>query len=192
MLSISELADRYSVAKNQIQIRKRSLLEKGLEIPIVTENREGHVKDNFIPIFDAQDKWIKDGNSIKTFQLPITPEVVNDLPNHNTVENTLQNQPEIRIATESIKEIAIAVAQVLRSKDPLEKYEKFRWLARFEIEITTSELRGLIGIRPRGEKISRGNFIFFNVGKIGRENAWRIVDKNILVSESESVSVKPN
>lgn len=76
-------------------------------------------------------------------------------------------------------ELVKEIANVLSTKTPqvspakrlasLEKIANNGWL------ISTAEVKQLIGTKPSGERFTRGSFAFIRSGKIGGQNAWKVI-----------------
>lgn len=182
MLTTEQLADRYGVNVNQIYKRKRSLIKKGVKVKTITKDRKAYIDDAAICLFDSQHQHVKAGLSLDSFIVPIDPVVLDSLPRYDTGGDIAQSKPPVlSIAPESIEAIALAVAQVLSPllppPDPTWKFEALRTAARFKYQLSSSQVRDLIGVTPKKNSFSRGSFEFVKVGKIGRENAWIITQK---------------
>jgi hypothetical protein len=71
-----------------------------------------------------------------------------------------------------IERIAAAIrptSEPLAHLEQLEKAVANKWL------LTTSEVQRVIGVKPKGERLTRGSFTFVRSGKIGNQGAWRVV-----------------
>ncbi|MDJ0590532.1 MAG: hypothetical protein QNJ72_11130 [Pleurocapsa sp. MO_226.B13] len=92
---------------------------------------------------------------------------------------------EIVLERESIIDVARAIATeiapYLPPKDLLWQLERLRWCAEEKLQLTTSQVKELIGVKPRGDRFVRGSFTFDKVGKIGKESAWRVENKSSYV-----------
>lgn len=76
-------------------------------------------------------------------------------------------------------ELVKEIANVLEAKTPqvspakrladLEKIANNGWL------ISTAEVKQLIGTKPSGDRFIRGSFAFIRSGKIGGQNAWKVI-----------------
>lgn len=61
--------------------------------------------------------------------------------------------------------------------NPISHWEKLQKVVDNEWILSTSEIKELIGVKPRKSPFVRGSFIFIKCGKIGNQSAW-IVEKN--------------
>ena len=61
--------------------------------------------------------------------------------------------------------------------NPISHWENLQKAADHEWLLSTSEVKELIGVKPRGSPFVRGAFKFTKCGKIGKQSAWS-VEKN--------------
>lgn len=73
-------------------------------------------------------------------------------------------------ATTTLVELLGVIASSQR--DPLRKHQQLKEAAAEGWILTTSEIEEIIGVKPHGERYSRGNWHFKRAGKIGRELGW--------------------
>lgn len=76
---------------------------------------------------------------------------------------------------ELVKEIASAMSAKAPQVSPahrladLEKIASNGWL------ISTAEAKQLVGTKPSGDRFTRGSFTLIRSGKIGGQNAWKVI-----------------
>lgn len=211
MISTDELVKRYGVNRNQIIKRKRSLEEKGFKIETVTLNRKACVDEHTLAMLDLQHEHIEAGGSLKTFEIPIVPDVIERMSRQDTIydtvggalENTDQGaieqtfgnavQAEIKVSHDSIQDLAIALAHVVKATqskpNPILNQRYLLEAAEFRYQLTTSEVKELIGVKPKLKKgelfYKRGGWTFAKVGKIGMEFAWVVSRNDINQTQKE-------
>ena len=173
MLSIQELCDRYSIAsRNSLYNRLKALRGKGIDVGLVKHGGKSFATKALIAVLDAQDKWLSAGGILENFEIVEEAEV---LSSAGEMVKKSDRNPRL------IEAIAVALNQIANNnnpgveRDPLLFVEQLMLAAKFKIQLSTSQVKQIIGVKPRGEVFQRGSFKFIKVGKIGRESAW-VVD----------------
>ena len=174
MLSIQELCDRYSIAsRNSLYNRLNSLKSKGIDVELVKDKGKSFAGQLLIDVLDQQDKWLNEGGILDNFQ-PVEEVEINQMRDRDIIPITLPSTNDL-----ILNSIAIALTKIAESnkpqRDPLWHVEQLMLAAKFKIQLSTSQVKQIIGVKPRGEVFQRGSFKFIKVGKIGRESAW-VVD----------------
>lgn len=188
MYTIQELCDRYQItSRNTLYSRLSSLKRKGIEINLVKYKGKSFAQGELTKILDEQDQWLKNGGTLDNFEVAIATSVTVEAEERTTVgvlprtalvqeEDTVQRTSAI--TPELIKELAIAISDILApylpKQDPFWYLDKLQALAASGVQISTSEVKYLIGVTPRGKVFQRGSFKFVKVGKIGRESGWKV------------------
>ena len=186
MYGIQTLCDRYSLAsRKSLYTRLNGLKSKGINIELVTKEGRSYASEEIKKHLDDLNNHILNGEPVSSYQPVTKTEVLNNSPDHNTTtqhnDTTTQykgttTQQYIAVTPAQIKDIAIAVAQIVQPKpDPLAYMNKLMMLSEFGLEVTTKEVANLIGIKPRGRFFKRGSFEFVKVGRIGNQSAWKVV-----------------
>lgn len=181
-MNVQELCDRYDIKS------RKSLYSRldGLGITLAKDGNKSYATDEQVKLLDQQDEHLKNGGTLKNFVPTAIAEV--------TVDNTSQNldttsivettQHNTQLSTQSIllgdivKAVSSAIAEKMTPPDPL------WYLGRLEIarasgwELTTSQVKELIGVQPsckQGKKtFRRGSFVFVKTGKIGNQTSWKV------------------
>lgn len=187
MLSIKQACDRYNLSSTKsLYTRLNGLKVKGIDTELVVQGKtkKSFITEELLRHLDDLHLHLSQRGTIANYQ-PITDvETIqnrDDTALHDGKE--LANAPrslEVAIDRASIQEIAIAVAGILQPLMPPAdgswKLQELRLAARFGYQLTTSQVRSLIGIKPVTPKgktsFVRGSFEFCKVGKIGKQNAW--------------------
>ena len=203
MYTVQELCDRYQLSsRNSLYSRINSLKEKGIEAEFVKYKGKSFADNELTSILDEQDKWLKNGGTLDNFERAIATSVSIVEPQYKEDEVHLEDgQDEISLGSrgasrsgEEVKEIAFVIegksiidvaraiateiAPYLPPRDPLWQLERLRWCAEEKMQLTTTQVKELIGVKPRGDRLIRGSFTFSRIGKIGRESAWRVENKS--------------
>ncbi|MGJ5632657.1 hypothetical protein [Nostoc sp. CALU 1950] len=75
-----------------------------------------------------------------------------------------------------------AIARHLRPAEPLQHLKELQLAATEGWLLSSSEVEGLIGYKPRVKKgeqqFTRGSFSFVRSGSIGNQSAWKVVRVN--------------
>ena len=58
--------------------------------------------------------------------------------------------------------------------DPLQHYTALERAIANSWLLSTSEVRSLIGVKPSGDRLVHGSFVFIKSGKIRNQSAWRV------------------
>ena len=186
-MNVKELCDRYGIKS------RKSLYSRlnGLGIKLGKKNNKSYATEEQIALLDQQDEHIKKGGSIENFEPVKIAEVTVHNPtrehNGNTdisrlAETTLQST-QLQITPELLDNVVAAISGAIASNmtppDPLWYLERLETARASEWELTTSQVKDLIGVKPsckKGKKtFKRGSFIFVKTGRIGNETAWKVI-----------------
>jgi hypothetical protein len=74
-----------------------------------------------------------------------------------------------------VKEIALAISAKTTQTSPAKRLADLEKIANNGWLISTAEVKQLIGAKPSGERFTRGSFAFIRSGKIGGQNAWKVI-----------------
>ena len=67
-----------------------------------------------------------------------------------------------------------SIARAITPPNPISHWEKLQWLVDNEIIISTVEIQQLVGTKPKGDRWTRGSFVFEKTGKLGTQSGWRV------------------
>lgn len=201
-MNVQELLLRYGIKS------RKSLYSRldGLGISLAKDSNKVYATPEQIELLDQQDKHIKNGGTIKNF-IPTTKVTVDntgaqhntqhsdslDISNvssatqHNT-QLTTQYSTQTQLLGEFVQALQIAIheanlafserASKMNPPDPLWYLEKLEAASAMAWELTTSQVKELIGVTPRCDRgkntFKRGSFIFVKSGKIGRQTSWKV------------------
>lgn len=184
-MDISQLCDRYKIAS------KKTLYRRLNAINLELNKKEGKVNASKeqIELLDQLDEHIAKGNPAHTF-VPVSPsEVLGSSSGHNKTQSPEMSSSRHR-RTQGISprhnqsilapEIIELIGYFLHKKDPFEAHSQLEIAVSNQWELSTSEVKNIIGCKPRvkkGDCYSRGSFLFYKVGKIGNESAWIVKKK---------------
>lgn len=188
-MSISEYCDRFNIkSRSTLYTRINGLKAKGINTDLITKDGKSCIPEALQQELDSLHQHLKSGNNIGSYQPLSKVEVLP--PENRTAQynragqlHSTTEQQYFLVTPELIQELAIAVTKNLKPLDPFWHVDRLRMLARFNIEITTKELRSLIGIKPKGERFNRGSFEFVKVGKIGSQSAWKVLHQQRKITE---------
>ena len=200
-LSIQELCTRY-------QIKSRKTLYsrlKALEITLTKDERgRAYATSEQIELLDQLEEHLKDGGTLSNFT-PVTQVEVQQIQSQTTQQTTqiptqvksLENkgdaqitelkqhisQHDIQLTTQhsELTTLVQLLAAQIQPVSPLWYHWELERAEKVGLELTTAEVRELIGVKPvcqKGEtSYRRGCWLFIKAGKIGNQTAWR-VEKN--------------
>ena len=165
-MKIKELQERYGLKARQ------SIYDwceaAGVKL---SSDEQGHkyASQDAIATLDKLHQHIKDGGTLKSFVKPIIPTIykpdtVNDTVNYSVVDTALTN-------IDVLGELALALVQ---KHNPLRHHQLLREAAQEGWILTTSEVKKLIGIKPKGQDFIYGCWSFVRCGKVGRESGWTV------------------
>lgn len=174
MLTIQQLCDRYSLSSKKSLYSRREKL--GIEFK-KDENGKSYADEQMVELFDDLDNHLKNGGSLKNYAPPVTPEV----------EVKTEIMPQEVTSEEALLGVIEKLIEKFNTPDPiaynssLERARVSGWI------LSTSEVEQLIGVRPKGDRFTRGCWIFSRSEKIGREAGWKVlkISSNSLVQGKE-------
>lgn len=179
-LSVSELCDRYGIKS------RKSLYSRleGLKIRLNKDKtNKSYATQEQLALLDQQNDHIKKGGTIATF-VPTTQGEVTVHNNTSFFENksveidAADAKDALLLLAEIGANLAHAIAASNEPSDPLWYLGKLEIARASGWELTTSEVKKLIGVKPickKGERIyRRGSFILIKSGKIGNQTSWRV------------------
>ena len=188
-LSIKELLERYN-----LKIRKSiyDWCKKGAKIELQKdENGRTYATPEQVALLDQLAEHLKKPDSTLSNFVPVSTVEVNtpvNTPINTTINNSIYSDnteinPQINtpINTQLLAEltsIGYSLVSALRERDPLEHYSSLERAMLSNWLLTTSEVKALIGVKPKTKKgdntFRRGNWVFVKSGKIGNQAAWAI------------------
>ena len=185
-LGVQGLCDRYGIKS------RKSLYSRleGLGITLAKDGNKSYATEEQVKLLDQQDEHIKNGGTIKNFVPTTHAEITVDNTNQNPdissiVETTLHNT-QLSTQSESMqvllgdiaKAVSSAIAEKMTPPDPIWYLERLEAARAEGWELTTSQVKELIGVKPsckKGEKTyKRGSFVFVKSGKIGNQTSWKV------------------
>jgi len=160
---VSELQSRYSIGKQAVYNRLDALKIK----PGKHGNRS-YISLEQLQILDQLHAHITDGGTMADFQ---SPPIESSLTLVDTVDKTtgLGKADDLITLIERIAAALKPTEQPLTHWEQLEKAAANNWL------LSTADVQRVIGVKPKGERFTRGSFTFVRSGKIGNQLAWRVV-----------------
>jgi hypothetical protein len=177
-LTRKDLETRYGITRSNIYNRLSGLKDLGYAL---TPDGGGLFNADQINLLDQLHAHLqKAGSSIATFPRIDTQQDSPIRQSHRT-----QDTVGIAIAPTSQSSIEIlanlvdvlshtALAAMHPPADPLAHLGQLERAAEHDWLLTTSEVKGLIGVAPSGERFKRHGFIFIKMGRSGRQMEWKI------------------
>lgn len=158
---ISELQQRYSLTSRQAVYDRM----KALAIEPIAR---GKLSSEQLDKLDKLDKHLKSGGTLSDFESSRTEVMAAAI---EPAAATAINQDR-----ENFLELIEAIARHFATPhDPLQHYTALERAIASGWILSTAEVRGLIGVKPRGDRFQRGSFIFVRAGKIGTQAAWKVL-----------------
>ena len=174
-MNIEQLCDRYNIKS------RKSLYNRleGLQITLAKEGGKSYATEAQLELLDEQDKYLKNGGTIKNF----VPATQVEVSLHNATRDTAKSVSVVpatqqELTPELLENIVNALTPFIAPQDPLWYMPKLEVARASGWLLTTSQVKDLIGVAPtckKGKKTyRRGCFIFVKSGKIGRELSWKV------------------
>ena len=202
-LTIKELLERYDLRTRQSIY---DWCKKGAKIELCKDNggrsyatpEQVALLDQLAEHLKKPDATLSNFVAVSTVQIDTPTDTVVDNSidsNSSDIKQHVQKPIDTSIDSQLIGELAskigIAIAshlgKELATKDPLWHYAALERARASGWLLATSEVRAIIGVKPKTKKGSntfkRGIWVFIKSGKIGNESAWRI-EKTISNKES--------
>ena len=181
-LGVNELCDRYEIKS------RKSLYSRldGLGIALAKDGNKSFATQEQIKLLDQQSEHLKNGGTLKNFvpttHAEVTVHDTADNPDTTSTLGTTQHTPQLSTQSvllgDIIQTASNAIAEKMQPVDPL------WYLGRLEVarasgwELTTSQVKELIGVKPSCQKdkkvFRRGSFVFVKSGKIGNQTSWKV------------------
>jgi len=165
-MKIKDLLDRYNLKTRQALYDRL----KALDIELDKDERGHNVATEYhVEMLDQLDEHLKAGGIMSNFT-PVS-EVM--------VDTTLDTLPSLPPAPTLIT-LLDRVLDRVTPKDPLSHHTHLERASAMSWELSTSEVRELIGVKPRGSEYMRGCWVFQRIKspqgfkRIGNEAAWRV------------------
>lgn len=187
-MDINQLCDRYNLASRKSLYRRL----EGIGLELNKENGKVSATEEQIVLLDQLNEHISKGYPASAFVPLSASEIVSDLRHSET--QSPRDDSTSRLLGHSETQLSLApeiinlIAQALPVSDPLLPQKRLELVVVNEWELTTSQVKNIIGVKPTIKKgkdcYVRGSFLFYKIGKIGNESAW-IVKKNDRITIKE-------
>lgn len=160
MASINELCDRYGL-KSRKAIYDRL---NALNIQLAREGNKSFATPDQVEALDELNEHLTNGGTLKNFTPLAIVETVT--PPLNTVTPSLNN--------DTLTLALIDYLANLNQRSPLDNYRDLEEAALKNWILSSRQVEKLIGVKPKGQSFTRGNWTFTKAGKIGKEQGWRV------------------
>ena len=194
-LTVSQLCDRYNLnSRKSLYTRLKGV---GIE-ELAKKDNKSIATEGQIKLLDQQHEHLKNGGTIKNFvpttQAEVTLHNTSLNPDTSSIVETTQHNTELTTQSLLLGDIVQAVTTVIAEKmQPVDPLWYMTILERAKVqewELTTSQVKELIGVKPvcnSGKRtFKRGSFIFVKSGKIGNQTAWKVQKVKDAISEVAS------
>lgn len=164
---VKDLPSRYDVGRTALYAR----FTAALVIP-EKDGVRSYISGKDLEELDRLDSHIKTGGKLEDFKPASQSSAITQQPAAiEAVTATTTNQDR-----ENFLELIEAIARhIAATRDPLQHYASLERAIASAWLLSSSEVRSLIGVAPKGDRYQRGSFVFIRNGKIGAQSAWRVV-----------------
>lgn len=186
-MKVSELCDRYNIKS------RKSLYSRldALDITLAKDGNKAYATDEQVKLLDQQNQHLKSGGTLKNF-VPEAQVTVHDTATQHSdnldissITEASQHTTQLNIqhttqseTTQLIQALSQAIADKIQPTNPLWFLAELERARANNWELTTSQVKALIGVKPScksGKKtFRRGSFVFVKSGKIGNQTAWKV------------------
>ena len=183
--AVSELKDRYAISKQAVINRR-----KYLNISTYKIGNKSYITEADLDLLDRLHQFLNQNPtaSMQDFQEQSRESSLSTVPTDKSSESTLPTVPPLSTSlsvfdnpnvTLNLDDNTIeAIADKFQKSNPLWYMKELKVAASEGWLLTTSEVRELIGVKPKTKKgentYKRGNWLFIKSGKIGNQTAWKV------------------
>lgn len=168
---VAALLDRYNLGKQAVYNRIDAL-----DIKTFKQGNKSYITASDVELLDHLHDHISAGGKMDDFKSP-KAELMSS-PVDVSILST--GQPDLALG--EVVQLVEALARHLRPAEPLQHLKELELAATSGWLLSSSEVEGLIGYKPRVKKgeqqFTRGSFSFVRSGKIGNQSAWKVVRVN--------------
>ena len=167
-------------------------------ITLDKDGNKSYATEEQVKLLDQQNEHIKNGGTLKNFVPTTHAEVTalkdtaahidNTPSNQDPASNVGATQHTLQLSTQSeamtillgdiIRNVSNTIAEKMQPIDPLWYLGRLEAARASGWELTTSQVKELIGVKPScksGKKtFRRGSFVFVKSGKIGSQTSWKV------------------
>ena len=170
---VADLKKRYGIGK-QADLNRRK------HLGIVPKKLEGVyvIDDDQLRLLDRLNEFLTKTPKAKMSDFDSS----SGSTGHTILDATLVEESgssDLAVPEEVEEEIDLGVlvesiARAITAPNAIAHWEKLQWLVDNEIIISTAEVQKLVGTKPKGDRWTRGSFVFEKAGKIGTQSGWRV------------------
>jgi hypothetical protein len=160
---VSELTNRYNIGKQAVYNRLEALSIK----PEKHSNRS-YISSAQLLLLDRLHEHIASGGTMADFEPPQTESNISPVDLLDT-STGLSTSDDLVTLVERLATALKPATSPLAHWEQLEKAVAHNWL------LTTTDVKRVLGVKPKGDSFSRGSFTFVRCGTIGNQAAWRVV-----------------
>lgn len=160
---VSELINRYNIGKQAVYNRLEAL-----DIKPEKQGNRSFISSQQVKALDRLHEHIANGGTMADF--PAVPNESSLSPVDKSSESSgLSGTEDLITLVERIATALRPTSEPLAHLEQLEKAVVNNWL------LSSADVKRVIGVQPKGERFTRGSFMFVRAGKIGSQAAWRVV-----------------
>ncbi len=159
-MNIQELCDRYGL-KSRKAIYDRL---NALGIQLAKDGNKSFATPDQVEVLDELNQHLINGGTLKNFTPLAIVETVT--PSLNTVTPSLNN--------DTLTLAIIDYLANLNQRSPLDNYRDLEEAALKNWVLSSAHVEKLLGVKPKGESFTRGNWKVVKAGKLGNQTGWRV------------------
>jgi len=167
-MKLKELMERYNLKTRSALYSRLHALD--MELCKDASNRNFASQDQ-IKQLDDLDHHLRNGGTLRTYIKPVEVTVDNGV---SQPENTIEDSGQLATSPTLDTLVDTILARVL-PQNPIHHHRLLEEACAYQWELRTSEIKQLIGSKPRGNNYKWGCFLFEKQPhKAGRERTWRV------------------
>jgi len=164
---VKDLPSRYNVGRTALYARFTAAL--------ITPEKDGtrsYISGKELEELDRLDSHIKTGGKLEDFQPANNQSLVVSQSQESAVNEVAPRSADN--FTETLQLVEAIARHFQQQHEPLQHYAALEQAACCAWILTTSEVSGLIGVKPTGDRFERGSFAFVRSGKVGTQTGWKV------------------
>jgi hypothetical protein len=161
-LPVKDLTSRYNIGRTALYTR--------FTAANITPEKDGtrsYISKEELEELDRLDAHLKTGGKLDEFKPTLQQN--NEMIVYSTP--TLDKPDNF---TEALQLVEAIARHFQEQREPLQHYAALEQAACCAWILTTSEVSGLIGVKPTGDRFERGSFAFVRSGKVGAQTGWKV------------------
>jgi hypothetical protein len=162
-MDVNQLQDRYDLSRKALYDRL-----KALKIQLARSGNKVFANDQQLEILDELNDHLKSGGTLKNFSPALATTAIVE-----TVQSPLNNvQSPLNNDTSTLA--LIDYLANLNQRSPLDSYRDLEEAALKNWILSSNQIKKLLGVKPKGESFTRGNWKVMKAGKLGNQSGWTV------------------